>query len=134
MEPIPLPSPIHYELILQLLEKQTMTSIGPNQDLRNQFNQLTFPWSIFTCNNGKVIKWLAFKTVKGFVFSFENNFHMNRRYVRLYLVTTNKQKISINYFPFHLREQKWWKGILRNPQLIQKWTIRTIFQKIYPDW
>ncbi|MFM5888531.1 MAG: DUF5340 domain-containing protein [Dolichospermum sp.] len=40
MEPIPLPSPIHYELILQLLEKQTMTSLGQNQDLRNQVNQL----------------------------------------------------------------------------------------------
>ncbi|MDK2411442.1 DUF5340 family protein, partial [Aphanizomenon sp. 202] len=26
MEPIPLPSPIHYELILQILERQTMTS------------------------------------------------------------------------------------------------------------
>ncbi|MFO5526268.1 MAG: DUF5340 domain-containing protein, partial [Cuspidothrix sp.] len=39
-EPIPLPSPIHYELILQLLEKQTMTSVGNNQDLRNQVNQL----------------------------------------------------------------------------------------------
>ena len=40
MEPIPLPSPIHYELILQLLEKQTMTSIGLDKDLRNQVNQL----------------------------------------------------------------------------------------------
>jgi hypothetical protein len=40
MEPIPLPSPIHYELILQLLERQTMTSLGQNQDLRNQVNQL----------------------------------------------------------------------------------------------
>ena len=40
MEPIPLPCPIHYELILQLLEKQTMTSLGQNQDLRNQVNQL----------------------------------------------------------------------------------------------
>jgi hypothetical protein len=40
MKPIPLPSPIHYELILQLLEKQTMTSIGLDKDLRNQVNQL----------------------------------------------------------------------------------------------
>ena len=40
MKLIPLPSPIHYELILQLLEKQTMTSLGQNQDLRNQVNQL----------------------------------------------------------------------------------------------
>ena len=40
MEQIPLPSPIHYELILQLLERQTMTSLGQNQDLRNQVNQL----------------------------------------------------------------------------------------------
>jgi hypothetical protein len=40
MDPIPLPSPIHYELILQLLEKQTMSAVGNNQDLRNQVNQL----------------------------------------------------------------------------------------------
>jgi hypothetical protein len=40
MKPIPLPSPIHYELILQLLEKQTMTSIGSDRELRNQVNQL----------------------------------------------------------------------------------------------
>ncbi|HLO87514.1 MAG TPA: DUF5340 domain-containing protein [Nostocaceae cyanobacterium] len=40
MEPIPLPSPIHYELILQLLEKQTMIATGQNQDLKNQVNQL----------------------------------------------------------------------------------------------
>ncbi|MBS3026624.1 MAG: DUF5340 domain-containing protein [Dolichospermum sp. DET50] len=40
MKPIPLPSPIHYELILQLLEKQTMTSIGLDKELRNQVNQL----------------------------------------------------------------------------------------------
>lgn len=40
MDKIPLPSPIHYELILQVLEKQTMTSLGQNQELRNQVNQL----------------------------------------------------------------------------------------------
>lgn len=40
MEQIPLPSPIHYELILQLLEKQTMLAVGQNPDLRNQVNQL----------------------------------------------------------------------------------------------
>ncbi|HLP89297.1 MAG TPA: DUF5340 domain-containing protein [Nostocaceae cyanobacterium] len=40
MEPIPLPSPIHYELILQLLEKQTMIATSQNQDLKNQVNQL----------------------------------------------------------------------------------------------
>jgi hypothetical protein len=40
MEQIPLPSPIHYELILQLLERQTMLAVGQNPDLRNQVNQL----------------------------------------------------------------------------------------------
>ncbi|MBD2449188.1 DUF5340 domain-containing protein [Nostoc sp. FACHB-152] len=40
MEQIPLPSPIHYELILQLLERQTMLAVNQNPDLRNQVNQL----------------------------------------------------------------------------------------------
>jgi Family of unknown function (DUF5340) len=29
MEPIPLPSPVHYELLLQLLERQTLPSVRP---------------------------------------------------------------------------------------------------------
>ncbi|WP_017317056.1 DUF5340 domain-containing protein [Mastigocladopsis repens] len=40
MEQIPLPSPIHYELILQLLERQTMLAVSNNPDLRHQVNQL----------------------------------------------------------------------------------------------
>lgn len=40
MDPIPLPSPIHYELILQLLERQTMQAVSNNPDLRHQVNQL----------------------------------------------------------------------------------------------
>jgi uncharacterized membrane protein len=40
MEQIPLPAPIHYELILQLLEKQTMIAANNNQDLRHEVNQL----------------------------------------------------------------------------------------------
>ncbi|RAM51756.1 MAG: hypothetical protein C6Y22_10060 [Hapalosiphonaceae cyanobacterium JJU2] len=40
MEQIPLPSPIHYELILQLLERQTMLAVNNNPELRNQVNQL----------------------------------------------------------------------------------------------
>ncbi|MBD2677237.1 MULTISPECIES: DUF5340 domain-containing protein [Nostoc] len=40
MEQIPLPSPIHYELILQLLERQTMSAVNDNPDLRYQVNQL----------------------------------------------------------------------------------------------
>lgn len=40
MEPIPLPSPIHYELILQLLERQTMSAVRDDLNLRNQVNQL----------------------------------------------------------------------------------------------
>ncbi len=40
MEPIPLPSPIHYELLLQMLERQTMSVANNNPALRNQVNQL----------------------------------------------------------------------------------------------
>ncbi|WGV27425.1 DUF5340 domain-containing protein [Halotia branconii] len=40
MEQIPLPSPVHYELILQLLERQTMSAVNQNPDLRRQVNQL----------------------------------------------------------------------------------------------
>ena len=40
MEQIPLPSPIHYELLLQLLERQTMNAVNQNPNLRNQVNQL----------------------------------------------------------------------------------------------
>jgi hypothetical protein len=38
MEPIPLPSHIHYELLLQLLERQTMFAVGSTQ--REQVQQL----------------------------------------------------------------------------------------------
>ncbi|MER3433639.1 MAG: hypothetical protein C4288_09425 [Leptolyngbya sp. ERB_1_1] len=38
MEPIPLPSHIHYELLLQLLERQTMFTVGGRQ--REQVQQL----------------------------------------------------------------------------------------------
>lgn len=38
MEPIPLPSYIHYELLLQLLERQTMFAVGDRQ--REQVQQL----------------------------------------------------------------------------------------------
>ena len=40
MEPIPLPSPIHYELLLQILERQTMSAVSQNPALRDQVNQL----------------------------------------------------------------------------------------------
>ncbi|MBK1990611.1 DUF5340 domain-containing protein [Sphaerospermopsis aphanizomenoides BCCUSP55] len=40
MEQLPLPAPIHYELILQLLEKQTMSAVNNNQDLRHEVSQL----------------------------------------------------------------------------------------------
>ncbi|WP_353933226.1 DUF5340 domain-containing protein [Okeanomitos corallinicola TIOX110] len=40
MEQLPLPAPIHYELILQLLEKQTLNAVNNNQDLRHEVNQL----------------------------------------------------------------------------------------------
>ncbi|MBD1821341.1 DUF5340 family protein [Cyanobacteria bacterium FACHB-63] len=38
MEPIPLPSHIHYELLLQLLERQTLFAVGGRQ--REQVQQL----------------------------------------------------------------------------------------------
>lgn len=38
MEPIPLPSHIHYELLLQLLERQTMFAVNAKQ--REQVQQL----------------------------------------------------------------------------------------------
>jgi len=40
MEPIPLPSHIHYELLLQLLERQTMFSVGHKSAVQNQVHQL----------------------------------------------------------------------------------------------
>ena len=40
MEPIPVPSPIHYELILQLLERQTMFAVSQNPDLKQKVQQL----------------------------------------------------------------------------------------------
>ena len=40
MQTIPLPSPIHYELLLQLLEQQTMSAVSQNPTLREQVNQL----------------------------------------------------------------------------------------------
>jgi hypothetical protein len=40
MEPIPLPSHIHYELLLQLLERQTMFSVGQKTAVQEQVHQL----------------------------------------------------------------------------------------------
>jgi hypothetical protein len=40
MEPIPLPSHIHYELLLQLLERQTMFAVGQHPHQREQVQQL----------------------------------------------------------------------------------------------
>jgi hypothetical protein len=40
MEPLPLPSHIHYELLLQLLERQTLFAANQNPILREQVQQL----------------------------------------------------------------------------------------------
>lgn len=40
MEPIPLPSYIHYELLLQLLERQTSFAARQNPAVREQVQQL----------------------------------------------------------------------------------------------
>jgi len=40
MEPIPLPSYIHYELLLQLLERKTMFAVSPQSPQQQQVHQL----------------------------------------------------------------------------------------------
>jgi hypothetical protein len=40
MEPIPLPSHIHYELLLQLLERQTMFAVAQKPGIHDQVQQL----------------------------------------------------------------------------------------------
>ena len=40
MEPIPLPSYIHYELLLQLLERITMFAVSPQSQQQQQVHQL----------------------------------------------------------------------------------------------
>ncbi|NET30388.1 MAG: DUF5340 domain-containing protein [Cyanothece sp. SIO1E1] len=40
MDSIPLPSHIHYELLLQLLERQTMFSVGQNTPQQGQVHEL----------------------------------------------------------------------------------------------
>lgn len=40
MDPIPLPSHIHYELLLQLLERQTMLSVKRKSPQQEQLQQL----------------------------------------------------------------------------------------------
>lgn len=40
MEPIPLPSHIHYELLLQILERQTWLAVGQQTPQREQIHQL----------------------------------------------------------------------------------------------
>jgi len=40
MEPIPLPSHIHYELLLQLLERQTMMAVGRKSPQQEQVHEL----------------------------------------------------------------------------------------------
>jgi hypothetical protein len=40
MEPIPLPSQIHYELLLQLLERQTSFALSQKPAIREQAQQL----------------------------------------------------------------------------------------------
>lgn len=40
MEPIPLPSHIHYELLLQLLERQTIVAVEPKSAIQEQVHQL----------------------------------------------------------------------------------------------
>lgn len=37
---LPLPSHIHYELLLQLLERETMAAIYQNRELREEVNEL----------------------------------------------------------------------------------------------
>lgn len=40
MAPIPLPSHIHYELLLQILERQTMFAVGHSSPQRDQVREM----------------------------------------------------------------------------------------------
>jgi hypothetical protein len=40
MEPIPLPSHVHYELLLQLLERQTLPALNPRSPLKEPVQEL----------------------------------------------------------------------------------------------
>lgn len=40
MEPIPLPSHVHYELLLQLLERQTVFAVGQRTPQQEQVHEL----------------------------------------------------------------------------------------------
>ncbi|XWK91266.1 MAG: DUF5340 domain-containing protein [Phormidium sp.] len=40
MEPIPLPSPVQYELILQLLERKTNFAVSDNTEVKEKVRQL----------------------------------------------------------------------------------------------
>lgn len=40
MEPIPVPSPVHYELLLQMLERQTIFAVSHQPDLKDKVQQL----------------------------------------------------------------------------------------------
>ncbi|MFB2939352.1 DUF5340 domain-containing protein [Aerosakkonemataceae cyanobacterium BLCC-F154] len=40
MEPIPLPSPVQYELILQLLERKTNFAVSSNTEVKEKVRQL----------------------------------------------------------------------------------------------
>lgn len=40
MEPLPLPSHVHYELLLQLLERRTLSAANHNPIVREQVQQL----------------------------------------------------------------------------------------------
>jgi Family of unknown function (DUF5340) len=40
MEPIPVPAPIHYELLLQMLERQTMFAVTGTPAMREKVQQL----------------------------------------------------------------------------------------------
>lgn len=40
MKPIPLPSHVHYELLLQILERQTLFAIGNQSPQRQQVQEL----------------------------------------------------------------------------------------------
>lgn len=41
MKPLPLPSHIHYELLLQLLERQTLRTVDQGSEVYEQIHELT---------------------------------------------------------------------------------------------
>lgn len=72
MEPIPLPSHIHYELLLQLLERQSAFAANQKPVVREQVQQL-----IVTLRKALVQQKQLEATCERFDFPFEHRWSLN---------------------------------------------------------